>query len=297
MTSIEINLEDIPSLEGKTGIVSGGISGIGLAAAKILSSRGARVFVLDRNTPQTALPQGLEFIKCDQSSWKDLSAAFKHVQNVDIAVANAGVSEERNYFDDSFDEQGNLLEPSRAVIDVNLVGTFNFCKLALSSMRRRGVGGSIVITSSATAYAPEHSLPVYSACKLALVGLVRSLRAVTLKDNITINTVTPAATITSLLPQNLAAPIIAAGLPVSSADFVGLAVVYSAVGKQPRRVEPYGKDTDESDGPGRWHGRGILTLGETYTEVEGPVADLRPQWFGQKNTELTRLQQTMTDFR
>ena len=185
-------------------------------------------------------------------------------------------------------------------------------------MRRRGVGGSIVITSSATAYAPEHSLPVYSACKLAvstgieaftiernrltvlslqLVGLVRSLRAVTLKDNITINTVTPAATITSLLPQHLAAPIIAAGLPVSSADFVGLAVVYSAVGKQSKRVEPYGKDTDESDGPGRWHGRGILTLGDAYTEVEGPVADLRTQWFGQKNTELTRLQQTMTDFR
>ena len=99
---------------------------------------------------------------------KDLSAAFKHAQIVDIAVANAGVSEERNYFDDTFDEQGNLLEPSRAVIDVNLVGTFNFCKLALSLMRRRGVGGSIVITSSATAYAPEHSLPVYSACKLAV---------------------------------------------------------------------------------------------------------------------------------
>ena len=129
------------------------------------------------------------------------------------------------------------------------------------------------------------------------MGLVRSLRAVTLKDNITINTVAPAATITSLLPQNLAAPIIAAGLPVSSADFVGLAVVYSAVGQQSRRVEPYGKDTDESDGPGRWHGRGILTLGDAYTEVEGPVADLRTQWFGQKNTELTRLQQTMTDFR
>ncbi len=155
-------------------IIAGGISGIGLAAAKILSSRGARVFVLDRNTPQTALPPGLEFIKCDQSSWKDLSAAFKHAQNVDIAIANAGVSEERNYFDDTFDEQGNLLEPSRAVIDVNLVGTFNFCKLALSSMRRRGVGGSIVITSSATAYAPEHSLPVYSACKLAVSSCIEA---------------------------------------------------------------------------------------------------------------------------
>lgn len=130
-----------------------------------------------------------------------------------------------------------------------------------------------------------------------LVGLVRSLRAATLKDDITINTVAPAATITSLLPKHLAAPIIAAGLPVSSAEFVGLAVVYSAVATQQGRVEPYGKDTKESDGPGRWHGRGILTLGDAYTEVEGPVANLRTEWFGKKNTELTRLQQMATDFR
>ena len=132
---------------------------------------------------------------------------------------------------------------------------------------------------------------------LQLVGLVRALRSVTLKDDITINTVAPAATITPLLPSHLAAPIIAAGLPVSSADFVGLAVVYSAVGKQDMSVEPYGNDVDGEDGPGRWHGRGILTLGDAYTEVEGFMADLRPIWFGRKNTRLTREQQKMTDFR
>lgn len=91
---------------------------------------------------------------------------------VDIAVANAGISEVENYFDDSFDEQGHLLEPSRAVIDVNLVGTLNFCKWAISYMRRQGTGGSVVIVSSATAYSPEHSLPVYSACKLAVRGTI-----------------------------------------------------------------------------------------------------------------------------
>ncbi len=129
------------------------------------------------------------------------------------------------------------------------------------------------------------------------MGLVRALRSVTLQDDITINTVAPAATITPLLPPNLAAPIIAAGLPVSSADFVALAIVYSAVGKQEMSVEPYGRDMDDKDGPGRWHGRGILTLGEAYTEVEGLMGDLRPIWFGKKNTKLTREQQKMTDFR
>ena len=148
----------------------GGISGIGLAAVKIFATRGAHVFALDRNAPQEPLPQGVKFIQCDQTSWNDLRSAFQHVGKVDIVVANAGISEVENYFDDTFDEQGHLLEPSRAVIDVNLVGTLNFCKWAISCMRRQGTGGSVVIVSSATAYSPEHSLPVYSACKLAVRG-------------------------------------------------------------------------------------------------------------------------------
>lgn len=186
-------------------------------------------------------------------------------------------------------------------------------------MRKNNIAGSIVVTTSATAYAPEQSLPVYSAAKLAvclpsqrdpldsmsgsneclvqLVGLVRSLRSTIIRDNITINAVAPAATITKLLPAGLAAPIIAAGLPVSSAHFVGVALVWSALGTETRRVEVYGKEDDaQMYKSGRWNGRVILTLGDTYTELEEPVADLRAQWFGKRNMELTRLQQSATDF-
>lgn len=88
----------------------------------------------------------------------------------------------------------------------------------------------------------------------------------------------------------------AAGLPVSSADFVGLAIAYSATAAQSRTVETYGKDFSEHR-HGRWNGRCILTLGETYTELEEPIAELRPQWFGAENTKLTRMQQAATDFR
>ena len=114
--------------------------------------------------------------------------------------------------------------------------------------------------------------------------------------NITINAVAPAATVTKLLPQDLATPLIAAGLPVSSARFVGMAVVYSAVANQNRQVEAYGRD-ERIDVPGRWNGRVILTLGDEYTEVEEPIASLRPQWFGRQNTDLTREQQIATDTR
>lgn len=129
-----------------------------------------------------------------------------------------------------------------------------------------------------------------------LLGLIRSLRSTLPLEDITINGVAPAATITKLLPQNLATPLMAAGLPVSTAHFVGLAVVYSAVAQQTHAVEPYGKDSDESS-VGRWNGRVILTLGDTYTELEEPIAKLRPQWFGEQNTLLTRKQQAATDFR
>lgn len=134
--------------------------------------------------------------------------------------------------------------------------------------------------------------------ELQLVGLIRALRSVIVQDNITINGVAPAATITSLLPAHLAAPIMAQGLPVSSAHFVGLALVHSATASQSRRVEVYGKETEvQKWTTERWNGRVILTLGETYTELEEPIADLRSFWFGRENLELTRKQQAATDFR
>ena len=131
---------------------------------------------------------------------------------------------------------------------------------------------------------------------IQLIGLIRALRSTLPREGITINGVAPAATITKLLPQNLATPLMAAGLPVSSAHFVGLAVAYSATAQQKHNVEAYGKDQDEG-GPGRWNGRVILTLGDSYTEIEEAIARLRPQWFGGETTVLTRKQQAATDFR
>ncbi|BAE64655.1 unnamed protein product [Aspergillus oryzae RIB40] len=132
-----------------------------------------------------------------------------------------------------------------------------------------------------------------------LIGLMRALRATLPLDNITINTVAPAATLTGLIPPELAKPIIAMGLPTSSADFVGLAVAYSAVALETRQVELYGKDPDTAtvECKGRWNGRTILTLGDRYTELEQAISDLRPQWFGVDNATLTRMQQKATDFR
>jgi len=198
----------------------------------------------------------------------------------------------------TLDSNGELEEPAYGVVEVNYRAVLNFVKLSLSAFRRQAPGGSLVITISATAYSAEQSLPVYSATKLALIGLVRALRPSIHLYGATINAVAPAATITKLLPANIAAPIISAGALVSTAHHVGLAVAYSAVASQTHQVEGWGRDTPEQiKAAGRWNGRVILTLGDKWTELEEPIADLKKFWFSVENERLTAFQQTLTDMR
>lgn len=130
------------------------------------------------------------------------------------------------------------------------------------------------------------------------MGLIRALRPSIQRYGATINGVAPAATVSKLLPANLAGPIVQAGAPVSSAYHVGLALVHSATATEDHQVEAYGNDgVAKTQSSGRWNGRVILTLGDRWTEVEEPIARLRPEWFGQWNTEMTAFQQKLTDMR
>lgn len=147
----------------------GGGSGIGFAAAKIFAAKNAKkILILDVNPALEPLPSNAEHLKCNIASWHELLNAFEHAGTVDIACANAGVGGESDFLADAFDDNGVLQEPAYTVIDVNMRGTLNFIKVAASNMRRNKTRGSIVITASATAYAPEQCFPVYSAAKLAV---------------------------------------------------------------------------------------------------------------------------------
>lgn len=84
-----------------------------------------------------------------------------------MVFANAGISEQKSFLTDTFDA-GLLQEPDYTVLDVNVRAVMNTVKLAWVAMKQQSTGGSIVVTTSATAYAPEQSLPVYSAGKLAV---------------------------------------------------------------------------------------------------------------------------------
>lgn len=133
-----------------------------------------------------------------------------------------------------------------------------------------------------------------------LIGLVRSLRPVLPSSSITINAVAPGPTETPLLPQRYIAPIRAAGLPVCTADSVGLALAYSATAheSESNRTDVYGRKK-ESDNAGtrRWNGKVIMVLGESYTELEGPYAEFLPKWLGKENDRLIKAQQALTNSR
>ncbi|KAI1208433.1 short chain dehydrogenase reductase [Annulohypoxylon truncatum] len=314
MTDLSITNGMIPDLSGKTAVVTGGSSGIGRGAVEILLEHNAQVFILDvQPLPRDlASTSKLIFIQTDISSWSSLVDAFstitcRYCATIDIAIANAGVGEHGTYLQQCFrpaplESAGwSALKaerhPNYPEIAINLQGTMDFIMLAARVMKGQTDGGSIVITTSATAYVPEYSLPVYCATKAALTNLIRTLRTTLPLHNIAISGVAPSATESSTLPPDLAAPIMATGLPVSTARHVGLAVVYSATASQSRRVEDYGKDSEATDSGGRWNGRVIHTISDTFTEVEEMLIQTRPQWWGERNIELARKQQTATDLR
>lgn len=189
MTSLQITDALIPDLTNRTAVITGGSNGIGLGTVEVLLAHNANVFILDLVDPPSHIANSpnVQYIRTDQTLWSDLVHAFACVTShgakpgIDIAIANAGVPEDGKYLPSCLtaaptDPEGwrTLAEEAEGpgydsrTIDVNLTGTMNFLMLAARVMKGQDTGGSIVVTTSATAYLPEHSIPLYCATKGAV---------------------------------------------------------------------------------------------------------------------------------
>lgn len=171
MTSLNIDASSFSALSGKVAVVTGGSSGIGLATSLLFASHGAKVVVADLNPPTEHVPSSI-FAKCDVTSWPTILSTFdtavKHFGRVDILIANAGIGESEDIFQDDYDADGKLKEPKWLTLDIDIGGVLNCVKVAVSQFRKQGGGGRIVMTASTAGYMSEPGVPVYSAAKHAV---------------------------------------------------------------------------------------------------------------------------------
>src|SRR5437588_12673790 len=110
-------------LEGKGALVTGGGSGIGLATVRRLRAEGASAVVLDFNEEigkAAADEVGGLFVRCDVSDPADVAEAFRqaeqHLERIDIAHLNAGITTGRREVEQLTDEE------YRRIMGVNLDG-------------------------------------------------------------------------------------------------------------------------------------------------------------------------------
>lgn len=172
-TFIDVNQPDPASFIGRTAIVTGGSSGIGLATGKLLHSLGCNVVLGDLLAPekyaedQTFQSDRICYQKCDITDWDSLLALFEatitRFGSVDIVCANAGVSEVPDTI--FVPNPTEHKKPSMRLVDVNVKGTLYTVHHALHFMRGNNNGGSIVMTASMAGYFSASGIPVYTATK------------------------------------------------------------------------------------------------------------------------------------
>ena len=169
---------------GLRAVVTGGASGIGLAAAELLAARGAQVVVFDLK-PEVAEPlTGIAADVTDDGSVRDaVAAAALQLGGIDIVVNNAGIGAQGNVTANDDDEW-------HRVLDVNVVGIARVTRAALPYLRKSDAA-AIVNTCSiaATAGLPKRAL--YSATKGAVLSLTLAMAADHLREGIRVNCVNP----------------------------------------------------------------------------------------------------------
>ncbi|RUM24332.1 SDR family oxidoreductase [Rhizobium vallis] len=177
-------------LQGKTALVTGGSSGIGLAAARVLRDNGARVAITGRSEERLALAvaelgSDVLPIQADVSSLEELSLASAKIKeafgSLDILFANAGVA------------LGTPIATTddatyHRIMDVNVKGVFFTVQSMLPLMRE---GSSIVLNTSWLNQVGTPGRAILSASKSAVRSFARTMSAELLDRKIRVNAVSP----------------------------------------------------------------------------------------------------------
>ena len=184
-------MSETKKLHGKIAVITGGTTGIGLAAAKLFVKEGAYVFITGRR--QKELDEAITAIGSNvigvQGDIDRLYDAVKSKGRIDVVFANAGVAE--------FAPLGKITEEHfDRLFDINVKGTLFTVQKALPLMND---GGSIILNGSVASVKGTPAFGVYGATKAALRSFVRTWTS-DLKDrHIRSNVISPGPTDTPVI--------------------------------------------------------------------------------------------------
>jgi NAD(P)-dependent dehydrogenase (short-subunit alcohol dehydrogenase family) len=190
-------------LNGVSAIVTGGASGIGAAAARLLASKGAKVVVADLQDDrgsELATEIGGAFCHVDVTKTDDIVNAVEMAKSMGplrVLVNSAGIGWAQRTIgrDGSYDSAANL-DAFKKVIAINLIGTFDCIRLAATAMSQTepleyGERGAIVNIASVAAFDGQIGQASYSASKGGVVGMTLPIARDLSASGIRVNTVAP----------------------------------------------------------------------------------------------------------
>jgi 3-hydroxy acid dehydrogenase/malonic semialdehyde reductase len=174
----------VPSLEGKSAVVTGASSGIGAATAQALAAEGVRVVGGARRTDRVAPPvTALELDVTDPASCElFVKAAAEELSGIDILVNAAGLALGREPFDNSSEED------ERLVLETNVNGLIRMTRVCLPQIRD---DGHIVNIGSVAGRQAYEKGSLYVTSKFAVRGFTYALREDLLGRPIHVCTVDP----------------------------------------------------------------------------------------------------------
>jgi 3-hydroxyacyl-CoA dehydrogenase/3-hydroxy-2-methylbutyryl-CoA dehydrogenase len=205
-------------IAGSSALVAGGASGLGAGTARRLHAAGATVTVADVNAERgealaSELGECAGFVTCDVTRPEQVQAAVEAAGALGISVCCAGIG----WAEKTAGRRGpHALDPFRAVIEVNLIGTFNVLRLAAAAMLANepdaeGERGVCINTASIAAYDGQIGQLAYSASKGGIVGMTLPAARDLAATGIRVVTIAPGLFDTPLL----------AGLPAEARAALG----------------------------------------------------------------------------
>lgn len=183
-------------LQGKTVLITGGSSGIGLRAVEAFAHEGARVVVADRNPVSISISGAAHDVETHEVDVTDAASVNRWVDSacerhggIDVLVNNAGLAPFRNGFLSVTDDDW------RALFETNLLGYIRVARAVIPHMISHR-GGAIVHLASDIASQPDPFFVDYAASKSAVLSMSKSLSIEFGKYGIRSNCVAPGPTAT-----------------------------------------------------------------------------------------------------